>query len=103
MSIDTTTDQLPNFNSIESRIFTEYKGNIYLGKEKIKPDVRELLKDQSKWLLTSQLYDILRATITNEASNLALVQSKEWDHVLSAKMLWHWQFVLENLLKKLTE
>lgn len=99
----TNLDQLPNFNSIESRVFTEYKGNVYIGKDKIKPDMRELLSDQAKWLKTSQLYEVLRATILNEASQLALIQSKEWDHVISAKMLYHWQFVLDNLIKKLTD
>lgn len=95
--------QLPNFNSTESKIFTEYKGNIYIGKEKIKPDFKELLKDQAKWLQSSQLYEVLKSTITNESSNLALVQSKEWDHVLSAKMLYHWQYVLDNILQSLTK
>lgn len=102
MPEDTTLDQLPNFNSIESKIFTEYKGNIYIGKEKIKPDVKELLSDQARWLKSSQLYEVLKATIINESMQMALVQSKEWDHVLSAKMLWHWQFVLDNMVLSLT-
>jgi hypothetical protein len=49
------------------------------------------------------LYEVLDATITNEAYNLALIQSKDMDNVYSAKMLHHWNFVLKNILKKLSE
>lgn len=94
--------QLPSLDNIQPTIFTEVKGKIYLGREEIRPEIRELLRDQSKWLLDSQLYEILRSTIINEASQMALIQSTDWDHVLSAKMLWHWNFVLENMIKKLS-
>lgn len=97
------SETCPNFKDSESRVFTEFKGKVYIGTEEIKPAIRELLKDQAKNLLTSQLYEVLDATITNEAYNLALIQSKDMDNVYSAKMLHHWNFVLKNILKKLSE
>lgn len=100
---DIPTDQLPNFNTIEASVFSVTKaGDIYIGREKIKPELKEALREQSRYLLSSQLYEILRATIINESAQLALIQSTEWNHVVSAKMLRHWHFVLENMLKQLT-
>lgn len=96
-------DPLPNFNSIEKRVFTDHKGTFYIGTEKMAPEMRDLLREQSKYFSTSQLYDILKATIQHEAAQLALIQSKDFEEVLSAKMLWHWQFVLDNMLHKLTQ
>lgn len=102
MPKDIQEEQLLTFNSIEDRVFSEKKGKIYIGKEEIKADIKELLKDQAKWLQTSQLYEILRATIINESYNAALIQSTDFDQVKFAKALYHWQFVLDNMLLRLT-
>ena len=96
-------EECPNFKTTESKVFTEFKGKVYIGTEEIRPEIKAILKDQAKNWLTSQLYEILDATITNEAYNLALIQSKDMDNVYSAKMLHHWNFVLKNILKKLSE
>ena len=65
--------------------------------------MRDLLREQAKYLQTSQLWETLNATITNEASNLALIQSTNFDQVLSAKMLHHWNHVLKNMIYKLAK
>jgi len=92
-----------NFNSLEKKVFLEYKGDFYIGGEKVSPEMKALLKEQAKYFATSQLYEILRSTIINESANMALKQSTLDEHVLSAKMLYHWQFVLDNLLVKLSK
>lgn len=92
-----------NFKDIESKVFTEVKGKIYIGQEEIKPELLEVLKEQARYLSTSQLYDILNATIVNETSNLALIQSKDFDQVRFAKALHHWNFVLRNMVSRLTK
>ena len=97
------SETFPNFKDIESRVFTEYKGSIYIGTEKIKPEFRDLLKEQSKYFKTSQLYEVLKATIINESSNLALIQSTNFEQVQFAKSLYHWMSVLDNMMKRLTD
>src|ERR1035437_2729131 len=96
--IPTFMDQSPTFLSLESKVFTEHKGKIYIGKEEIKPELLAILKEQAKYLESSQIYEILNATIINEANNMALIQSTEWEHILSAKMLHHWNYVLRNMV-----
>lgn len=100
---DIQEEQLPTFSNIEDRVFSEKKGKIYIGKEEIKADVRELLKDQSNWLQSSQWYEIFRATILNEAFDIALNQSTDFDQVRFAKAMKHWQLVMDNILLRLTQ
>ena len=90
-----------NFQEIESRVFTEVKGQIYIGRELVRPDVLGALKDQAHNFKTTELYDVFMATIKNEAANLALIQSKDWDNVTYAKAMWHFQYVFENMLNVL--
>lgn len=99
---DTTQDQLPNFNSIEGSVFTYLKGEIYIGTEKIRPELREVLREQARYIMKSNLYEIIRATIMNEAAKAALIQSTDWEQVRFAKALYHWSYVLDNMLKVLT-
>lgn len=94
-------DQSLDWNNISDKVFTEIKGDIYIGREKIKPELLSILKEQARYLETSQLYEVLLSTLKNEACNLALIQSQNWENVLSAKMLHHVAFVLENLVHKL--
>ncbi len=96
-------DQLPPFNSIEDRIFSEEKGEIYIGKEKISPEMRDLLKEQARYFSTSHLYEVLKSTIVNEAYDIALGQSTDFDQVRFAKALYHWHFVFENMMQRLTK
>ncbi len=96
-------DQSPNFLSLEDSVFTEHKGEIYIGKEKIKAELYDILREQARYFKTSQLYEVLRSTIINEAHNAALIQSTDFEQVKFAKALYHWQFVLDNIIKKLTD
>lgn len=95
--------QLPNFNSIEKRVFLKHKGDIYLGQELIKPETLDILREQARYLKTSQLYEVLKATITNESYSSALIQSTDFEQVIFAKALYHWVFVLDNIIENLTK
>lgn len=96
-----------NFKDIESKVFTELKGKIFIGGEEIKPELLEILKEQARYLKTSQLWEIFTSTIDNEAANLALIQSgasgKVEEDVRFAKALHHWNFVFKNIVYKLTK
>ena len=94
---------LTNFEKLATRVFEDRKGTIYIGGEEIRPDVMVVLKEQANYLKTSQFYDILKSTIINESSEIALKQSKNFDEVTAGKMLFHWQFVLDQMINSLTK
>lgn len=89
------------FNLLAKRIFTEDKGKICIGGEEIKPEVLDLLREQARYLETSQLYEIFRATIINESAELALKQSQNFEQVQFAKALYHLLYVFDNMILKL--
>lgn len=94
-------EQSEQFNNLAKRIFTEDKGKIFIGGEEIKVDVLDVLREQARYLSTSQLYEILKATIINESAELALKQSKNFEQVQFAKALYHILYVLDNMILKL--
>lgn len=87
-----------NFSSLESKIFLQKGDNIYIGKELVTDTMRSILRDQARSLQSSNLYEILDATITNEASNLALIQSGNYDHVQYAKALHYWNTIIKKMI-----
>lgn len=93
----------PDFSTISSRIFATANGDVFLGKKKISPDLRAALRDQARALQSSQLWDILDASITNEAANLALIQSTDFSQVRFAKALHHWNHFLRNVVHTLAK
>jgi hypothetical protein len=92
-----------NFVELEKRVFSQKGTNIYIGGELVSDTIRGILRDQAKSFSTTNLYDILDATITNEAANLALIQSANFDHVQYAKALHHWNHVLKNMINALSK
>lgn len=96
-----------DFLSLESKVFLQKGLNIYIGGELITEQMRGILRDQAQNFQTSNLYEILNATIINEASNLALLQSgKSGDieqDVRFAKALHHWNYVLRNMINALAK
>ncbi len=94
-------DQSENFNNLAKRIFQEEKGKIFIGGEEVKPEVLEVLREQARYLSTSQLYEILGATIKNESADLALKQSQNFEQVQFAKALYHIWYVLDNMVHTL--
>jgi hypothetical protein len=92
-----------NLKDVERHIFTEAGGEIFIGGEKVSNSVRSVLRDQAKSFMSSQLWEIFEATIVNESGRMALHQSQNWEHVLSAKQLHHWHHVLKNIMHSLSK
>ena len=86
------------FVELSKRVFVEKSGKIYLGGEEVLPQMRSNLKDEAERFLTSQLWEILNATIVNESADIALRQSEDFEQVKFAKALKHWNHVLHNML-----
>lgn len=97
------TLEIIDFVSLKTRIFEQVGSNIYIGGILVDGQNRDILRDQAKNFQTTQLFEILDATITNEAANLALIQSSNYDHVQYAKALHHWNFVLKNMINALAK
>jgi len=93
----------PNFKTIESKVFLQQGDKIFIGKELVTEQMRAILRDQARYMKTTNLLEILDATITNEAANLALIQSANYDHVQYAKALHHWNHVLKNMIHALAK
>ncbi len=90
-------DQSVNLNSI----FSEVKGELLIGGEKIKPELRNVLREQAKYLATSQLWEVFNNTAIQEANDLALKKSANWEHVLYAKALKYYVDIFSTMITKL--
>lgn len=92
-----------NLIEIEQKVFKQQGDNIFIGGELVTEQMRGILRDQAKNFQTTNLFEILNATITNEAANLALIQSANYDHVQYAKALHYWNQVLKKMLHALAK
>lgn len=84
-------------------LFEEISGGIYIGGEKVTPQLFGILKDEARYIENSRFWEMFNATIANEAAEMALNKSQDWDHVLSAKQLYYWRKVFLTILKKLAQ
>ena len=96
-------DERIRLTDIESRVFTQRGADIYIGTNKLTDQERDILRGQAKYLQTSQLWEILNATIVNEAADISLRQSQNFEHVQNGKMLYHWGHVFKNLITTLAK
>lgn len=96
------SDQLL-IHETEQRVFRQQTDGLYIGTDKIDNVLRSVLRDEAVYILNSRIWEVLNATIVNEASSLALKNSMNWDHVLSAKQLYYWQQAMEKIIKKLAQ
>jgi hypothetical protein len=86
-----------NYVAFEARLYSKgSEGQVLIGGETLKPEIRVLLKDQADNVLRSELYDIFYATIANEASRLAL-QSGSLEHLQYAKALKYWNDTMKKI------
>ena len=91
-----------DFAAFENRIFSEEKGVIRIGGEEIKPEFRNVLREQADGLLRSELYEIFQATLYNESARLAL-QSPSLEAVQYAKALYYLNTSMRKIFTKLAE
>lgn len=101
MKKDPSEKSVPKFTDVESHVFTEHGGKVFIGKEQVTDQLRSVLRDEAAYIENSRLWEILNASITNEAYNLALIQSKDFDAVAFAKALHHWAHFIRNVVHTL--
>lgn len=103
---DTQAEQSPasvDFNLLANRVFSEEKGQLLIGGRVMDKLLRDSLREEAKVIEVSRLWETLEATILQEASTMALIQSKDMEHVNIAKMLYHWSYVFKNMIHKLSK
>lgn len=89
-------------SKFENLVFLEKNGQIYIGGELVTEQMRSLLRDQAKQLQSSNLYEIVNATIIDEGHRLFL-QSGNMEHVQYAKALIYWNQVLAKMINALVK
>lgn len=94
-----------NFLSLEDNVFYQNPKTkkIFIGKHEITKEMSDILQRDAEVFLSSRLFQVLNASIINESYDLALKQSKDFREVESAKMLYHWNFFLVNMILALSK
>lgn len=103
LSLELDQQEEIKFDSIESKVFLEKNGNIYIGKELITEQMRGILRDQAKNFQTTNLYEILNATIINESFDIGVTQSSNFEHTQYAKALIYWNKVMLKIINALAK
>ncbi len=92
-------EQKVDFAELSKRVFhPQDNGLVFIGGEILSDQQRALLKDQATNFLTTQLWEVISATLRNEAATLALKKSTTWDHVTFAKALDYVESTVEKML-----
>lgn len=78
--------------------FEERAGKLFINGDELVEPLRGLYRDQARQFQSSQLYELIQGTAQKEASDMALLNSHNWEHVLSAKMLHHYAHVMKNTI-----
>jgi hypothetical protein len=85
------------------KVFEVKNGELFIGGEKIKSELRAILKEQASYLNTSQLWEIVQNTVTDECIDLSLNQSTEWNHIIYAKALRYYGDMFKEMIQLLKE
>lgn len=97
------SERLPSFTEVEQHVFAERGGNVFIGGIEVTPQLRSTLRDEAEYIQSSRLWEVLNASILNEAYDIALIKSKDFDQVLSAKLLHHWAHFMRNVIHTLAK
>lgn len=98
---ESETSPKVNFNFANENVFTTKGDTVFIGRQPIDNALRGVLRDEALYIDKSRFWELLSASIIQESADMALLQSAEWNHVLSAKMLHHWMHVMRNMLHAL--
>lgn len=94
-----------DFKALEERVFKkdEKTGVISIGGKPLTVEMSGLYKDQAANLLTTQLWEVIEATVVSEAFSLSLKSSLNWEHVQFAKALDYWHTIVSKTLVTLAK
>ena len=87
--------------ALSKRVFDEK--SMTIGGEPITPQMRDIYREQAKYILSSQIWEMINATAVNESANLALKRSLNFEHVQFAKSLDYWNTLVVKMLAALSK
>lgn len=91
-----------SFTSLGSKVYYQRDNKIYLGKELLIEPMKGMLRDEARFLKNSNLYEVLNATVINEAFNLSM-QAANHDHTEYAKALYYWNTIFQKTINGLSK
>lgn len=92
---------LVDIPTLEKRVFTSVNGTIFIGGVEVSGQVREVLRDEAKYVERSSFWEVFNAAIIDEAAKIALT-STNFEQVERAQMLKAWAFRFQEAVKLLT-
>ena len=102
MPVQSETLPSDNFAGIAERIFTEKIGNILIGGAPVTPEIRDVLREEAKYIAKSNFFEIFSATIINE-SMTSLLQADNDKASEFGKGLYYWNKVLTKMTTTLSK
>lgn len=96
-------ETLPDFKELSKRVFDKKGFQVLIGGLELSKESRDLFREQAKYIDKSELWETIHASLANEAIDLALIQSKDFDAVQFAKALWHLSTFMRNVVLQLSK
>lgn len=90
-----------DFVALSERVFDDKK--LTIGGKAVSAEMKDVFREQAKYILTSHLWEIIHATAVNEAGTLALKNSTNFEHVQFAKSLDYWNTLATKILVALAK
>lgn len=89
-----------DINILEKKVYFKEGNDIYIGGVLLTQQNRDLLREQAKYIETSQLWEVINSTCKNESFNL-LLKAGNMEHVQYAKALKYWADVTKKIINEL--
>lgn len=96
-------EKLPDFDLLSKHVFDVRGSKVFIGNLEVSKESRDLFREQAKYIDKSEIWQTINASLANEAINLALIQSKDFDAVQFAKALWHLSTFMRNVILQLSK
>lgn len=92
------SERLPSFTEVQAHVFAERGGKVFIGGVEVTPQLRSTLRDEAEYLQHSRLWEILNASLTNEAYDIALRQAVDMELVNFGKSIHHVAHFIRNVI-----
>lgn len=90
-----------DFVALSKRVFDSKE--LTIGGEEISKEMRDMFREEAKYIVSSHIWEVINATAINEAGTLALKNSLNFDHVQFAKGLDYWNTLVVKILTALAK
>lgn len=92
-----------DFNLLAQHVFELSGDKIFIGGREITKELRDALRDEARTLQRTRLWEIMNASVTDQAAKIALIESQDFEHVRFAKALHRWAYFMANVVHTLAK